>query len=133
METVFSNSWKKSTKAGKQRKYNYNAPYHVRGKLMASPLSREQRKKLGARNVRIRKGDKVKVLRGQFKGTEGKVENVDLGKYRIHVEKIETVKKDGTKTYYPLHPSNVMITEPNKEDKKRFKTKKTVNQGGTNE
>ncbi|MEK6835561.1 MAG: 60S ribosomal protein L26, partial [Nanoarchaeota archaeon] len=29
------------------------------------------------------------------------------------------VKLDGSKVYYPLHPSNLMITELNLNDKKR--------------
>lgn len=136
MGNVFSNSWKKSIKPEKQRKYMYNAPYHSRGKFMSSPLSGDMKKKLGKKNVRVRSGDKVKILRGQFKGKEGKVESVDLGNFRVYIEKIEQFKKDGTKTYYPIHPSNVMVTEANTEDKKRFKDKdfqKSENQGGTNE
>lgn len=136
MGNVFSKSWKKSTKPEKQRKYLYNAPYHLRGKFMSSPLSGDMKKKLGRSKVRVRSGDKVKILRGQFKGKEEKVESVDLGNYRVYIEKVEQVKKDGTKTYYPIHPSNLMITEANTEDKKRFKdkgSKKSDNQGGTNE
>ncbi|MFW6449424.1 MAG: 50S ribosomal protein L24 [Nanoarchaeota archaeon] len=121
MESVFSKSWKKSGKAEKQRKYVYNAPYHIRGKLMQSPLSKELRKKYNKRSVRVKTGDKVKILRGQFKGKEGKIESVDLGKYRVYVEKIELIKKDGTKTPYPIHPSNVMLTDLDQDDKKRFK------------
>lgn len=122
MKQTFSNSWKSSTKPNKQRKYVYNAPSHIRGKLMASPLSKELRKKFSTRSVRIRTGDTVKILRGQFKGKEGKVERVDLGRLRINVEKVEIIKKDGNKVAYPIHPSNVMIIEANTEDKRRFKT-----------
>ncbi|MBU2406429.1 MAG: 60S ribosomal protein L26, partial [Nanoarchaeota archaeon] len=32
---------------------------------------------------------------------------------------IENIRKDGTKAFYPIHPSNLMITELFLEDKKR--------------
>ena len=38
---------------------------------------------------------------------------------KLYIENIELQKKDGTKTQYPIHHSNVMITELNLKDKKR--------------
>jgi len=95
----------------KQRKFLYNAPLHLRNKIMSATLSRELREKYGVRNLPIRVGDKVKVMRGDFKGKEGKVVEVDLKRYRIHVEGVTQKKTDGTEVYYPLHPSNVMIVD----------------------
>lgn len=120
MNKAFSKSWKSSIQPDKQRKFVYNAPYHIRGSLMSSSLSKELKKEYKKRSMRLRKGDKVKVMRGQFKGTEGKVEKVDMKNYRVTVENVEITKKDGTKTFYPLHPSKLMIKELYKEDKKRF-------------
>ncbi len=93
---------------------------------MASSLSKELRKKYNRRSFRIRKGDKVKIMRGQFKGKEGKIEEVDLKNYKVYIENIEVVKKDGTKTKYPLHPSNLSIVEFNTDDKMRFKKGSTA-------
>lgn len=121
MKQAFSKSWKSSKNPNKQRKYVFNAPSHIRGKLMASPLSKELRKQHSVRSLRIRTGDIVKILRGQFKGKEGKVDKVDLGRLRINVEKVEMIKKDGSKVAYPIHPSNVMIIEASAQDKRRFK------------
>ncbi|MCB1084317.1 MAG: KOW motif-containing protein, partial [Simkania sp.] len=45
----------------------------------------------------MRTGDKVKVLRGQFKGKTGTVDRVDINKERIYVSGVETVKKEGGK------------------------------------
>jgi len=87
---------------------------------MTSLLSKELRKKYNKRSLRLRKGDKVKVMRGQFKGKQGVVENVDLKNYKVNIENVQMNKKDGTTTYYPLHPSNLMIIDVYKEDKKRF-------------
>ncbi|MFW6383531.1 MAG: 50S ribosomal protein L24 [Nanoarchaeota archaeon] len=120
MAKDFSKSWRSSRQPDKQRKFVYNAPYHIRGRLMVSPLSKELRKKYNKRSLRLRKGDKVKVMRGQFKGTEGAVEKVDLKNYKVNIENVQMNKKDGTKTFYPVHPSNLMITNIYKEDKKRL-------------
>jgi len=117
----FSKKWKSSKKVSKQRKYSYNAPLHLRNRFISSRLSKELSKKYGKRNMPSRKGDKVKIMRGQFKGKTGKVGRVDLKKTRIFIEGIEQNKIEGGKAPYPLHPSNIMITELNAEDKKRFK------------
>lgn len=117
----FSKTWNSSKKPNKQRKFRFNAPLHIRGEFLNVHLSEELRKKYNLRAVRIRVGDKVKILRGQFKRQEGKVEEVDVKKSVIYISKIEHVKRDGTKARYPIQPSNVMIVELNTDDKKRFK------------
>ena len=121
MKTKFSSSWKKSKQPRKQRKYRYNAPLHVKQKFVSTHLSKELRKKYKKRNVNLRKGDSVKVMRGQFKNKFGKVDEVDVKKTSVYVEGIETVKRDGTKSRYPIHPSNLIITEVNLDDKMRNK------------
>ena len=122
MKTKFSSSWKSSIQPRKQRKYRYNAPLHIKQKFVNVHLSKELRKKHNKRNMGLRKGDKVKVMRGQFKKKEGKVEQVNLKKTLVYVEGIEITKKDGTKTRYPIHPSNLMVTELNMDDKMRQKS-----------
>ena len=117
----FSRNWNKSKQPRKQRKYRYNAPIHIKSKFVASHLSKELREKYKKRSATIRKGDKVKILRGQFKGKEGKIERVDLKKTRVFITGIEGQKKDGTKTFYPINPSNLLITELIIDDKKRKK------------
>lgn len=118
----WSKSWKGSSKRRKQIKYVENAPMHIRKKFLSSTLSKELRKKYGKRNITIRKGDKAKVMRGQYKKTTGKVSNVNAVKLKVYVEGVDFVKKDGSKVQYPLHPSNLMITELNLEDRKRKKS-----------
>ena len=121
MKTKFSSSWKKSKQPRKQRKYRYNAPLHVKQKFVSTHLSKDLRKKYKKRNVNLRKGDSVKVMRGQFKNKFGKVDEVDVKKTSVYVDGIETVKRDGTKSRYPIHPSNLIITEVNLDDKMRNK------------
>ncbi|HLD89174.1 MAG TPA: 50S ribosomal protein L24 [Candidatus Nanoarchaeia archaeon] len=117
----FSTKWKSSRSKRKQRKYRLNAPLHIKGKFMKSTLSKDLRKKYGVRNLRVRKGDKVRIMRGQFRKTTGRVENVDLKKEAVFVAGAEFIKKDGSKSVYPIHPSKIMIVEANIDDKERKK------------
>lgn len=121
MRKSFSKSWVGSKKPNKQRKYRAKAPLHLKEKLVSSHLSKELKNKFGKRNLKIRKGDKVKVLRGQFKGKTGKIEMVDHKNQKVHIAGVEITKKDGGKIFYPVHPSNLVITELLLEDKKRTK------------
>lgn len=126
MNKRFSISWKKSKQPRKQRKYRYNAPLHIKTKFLSAHLSKELKKKYGKRNVTVKKGDKVKILRGSFKGRTGSIERVNVKKTKVYVTGAETVKKDGSKTFYPINPSNIIITELESEDKKRIKTMERV-------
>ncbi|MBW2973264.1 50S ribosomal protein L24 [Candidatus Woesearchaeota archaeon] len=119
----WSSAWKSSKQPTKQRKYARNAPKHVRSKQLSSHLSADLRKKHGKRSMRIRNGDKVKVMIGNFKGKTGKVERVDTKKQRIYITGIELLKKDGSKTLYPIKASNIMIQELDLSDKRRLKKK----------
>ncbi len=101
----------KSHKPSKQRKYLYNAPIHHRGKIMSAPLSEELKSKYGINSIPIRKGDRVKVVRGDYRGTEGEVVSVDRKRYRIAVKGIVRRKADGTEVPVPIHPSKVVITK----------------------
>ncbi len=121
MKTKFSRSWIKSRQPRKQRKYRYNAPLHVRQKFMRAHLSKELRKKYSKRSIALRKGDSVKVMRGQFRNKTGKVDEASVKKTQVYVSGIEFVKRDGTKSRYSLQPSNLMVTELNMDDKLRGK------------
>lgn len=121
MKKKWSKSWVKSKQPRKQRKYRYNAPLHIRHKFISAHLSKELQKKYGKRNLSVRVGDKCKIMRGQFKGTEDKIEGVNLKKCCIYMKGVRTEKKDTTKVKYPIHTSNLLITELNLDDKKRLK------------
>jgi len=115
----FSQSWKRSKKARKQRKWRYFAPSHVRHKLFGCHLSKELRKKYGKRAFPLRKEDSVLITKGSFKGKKGKVGRIDSMKIKVYIEGIQRTKKDGTKVDVPFSPCNLVITELNLEDKKR--------------
>ena len=121
MKTKFSKTWIKSKQPRKQKKYVANAPLHIKRKLLVSRLSKELTQKYGKRNMVVREGDIVKVVRGGFKDHSGKIESVITKRLRVFIEGVETIKRDGNKSYYPVHPSNLIITELNLEDKQRQK------------
>ncbi len=106
----------------KQRKLRYTAPLHKKQKYLHVHLSSELRKKYGTRAILVKKGDKVKIMRGQNAKKEGKVDRINLTANRVYLENMEFTKKDGTKVTIPFAPSNLMIVSLDLTDKKR-KTK----------
>ena len=121
MRKKWSSDWKSSKRPGKQRKYVYNAPLHIRKKFLSAHLSKQLREKYSRRSLPIRKGDVVKIMRGIFKNKTGKIEEVNFKKLKVYVEGAQIIKKDGTKTFLPIHPSNLLIMELNLSDKERQK------------
>ncbi len=115
-------SMNNSVKPRRQRKLVKLAPLHIKQKFMRSHLSKELRQKIKKRNLQVKKGDEVKVMRGQFKGKTGKVSKVQLKRIKVFVEGMDNIKKDGSKAPYPIHPSNLLITKLETEDKQRKKT-----------
>jgi large subunit ribosomal protein L24 len=105
----------------KQRKLLYNAPMHRLPKLMSAHLSPELREKYKRRSFPVRVGDRVKILRGEFKGVEGKITGVHKERQRIYIENVMVKKADGSNVPRPIHVSNVMITEFNLDDEYRKK------------
>jgi len=110
-----------SAKPTKQRLALYNAPDHIRRKFMTAKLSEDLRAKLGIKRINVRVGDTVKIVRGDWKGHEGKVVKVDYDKITLHVEGVTIKKADGTPVFYPIHPSKVIITKLDLSDKARKK------------
>ena len=107
----------------KQRKALYNAPAHARGKHLSAALSKDLRAQLCKRSLPIRTGDKVSVVRGDFKGHEGEVLTVDYNSYKVTIEEVTLSKPDGTATFLPVDPSNLVIIEADLKDDRRIKNK----------
>ena len=102
----------KSRQPRKQRRWLYKtSKLHERHRLLHATLSKDLREKYGKRAVRVKKGDKVKIMRGQFAGHEGRVLEVDMKKCRITVDGVTITKADGTEVAVSIHPSNVMIVD----------------------
>ncbi len=108
-----------SSKPTKQRKFIYNTPSHLRKLKLVAPLSKDLRKEVGVRRLPVRKGDTVKVMRGDHVGFEGKVARVDAKSGRIAIEGLTRKKADGTPVYVWIHASKVQITKLDLSDPRR--------------
>jgi len=97
----------------------YQAPQHNRYRRFSAPLSSALKSSHNTNSVPVRTGDTVRVMRGDYKGFEGKVNRVDRSKYRIFVEGVSMEKVDGSTVLIPIHPSKVTITQLNLDDKLR--------------
>ncbi len=118
----WSPTWKSSKQPRKQRKYLYNAPLHVRRKIIRAHLSKELKQLLKRRSVTVRVGDYVKIERGDFRDKTGYVIYIDTRNYRVYVDCAYITKKNGEKSYYPIHPSKLTVLKLNLTDKKRLET-----------
>ena len=114
----------KSSKPRTSRKEYLQMNMHTRSKTIAGHLNKRLREELGTRSISLRKGDVVEIVRGSFKGKEGKITKVERGIGKIHIEKIIRKKSDGTEYNVAIDPSNIMVVGIEKGDKKRFKSKK---------
>ena len=124
MKKEFSTSWNSSTQPRKQRKYLHNAPLHVLRKSLNSMLDKPLRAKYGRKSIEVRKGDEVKVMRGEFKKRQGKIDLVKTAKGRVAIENMQITRKDGTKANVWFVPSNLKIIVLNMNDKKRMPERK---------
>jgi large subunit ribosomal protein L24 len=100
-------------------KNSTNIKKHQLDKHIRSPLSENLRSEYNKRNARVIKGDTVKVLRGEYKNVEGKVEKVKTGRSTLFIEGIQREASKGGKVKVQIHSSNVMITSLNLHDKNR--------------
>merc|ERR1712002_261283 len=96
----------------KNRKRHFEAPSHIRRKLMSSPLNKELKEKYGVKSMPIRKDDEVQVVRGQYKGQQvGKVVQCYRKKFVVYIERIQREKASGASVYVGIHPSKVCIVK----------------------
>lgn len=102
-----------------RNKLMFKATYNVRSKQLASPLSEELRKKYNKRSIRVVEGDTVKILRGEYKGIDGKVSKVSTEKNSVAVEGVKKEKAKGDKFDVYIHSSNILVTNLNTDDKWR--------------
>nr|XP_043631654.1 60S ribosomal protein L26-1 [Erigeron canadensis] len=100
-----------SSSRRKNRKAHFTAPSSVRRVLMSSPLSTELRTKYNVRSMPVRKDDEVQIVRGTYKGREGKVVQVYRRKWVIHIERITREKVSGTTVNVGINPSKCLITK----------------------
>ncbi|CAO3658598.1 unnamed protein product [Umbelopsis vinacea] len=100
-----------SSSRSKSRRAHFKAPSSVRRKIMSAALSKELREQHNARSIPVRKDDEVMVVRGSFKGREGKVVQVYRKKWVIHIDRVTREKVNGASVPIGIHPSNVVVTK----------------------
>lgn len=64
------------------------------------------------------------IVRGKYKGRDGKVTQVYRKKWIIHVDRVHRDKTSGSTAPVGIHPSNVIVTTL-KLDKDRYVPKQT--------
>jgi len=94
----------------------YRAPFTVRSKQISGSLSKELRKKYGKRSIRIIADDTVRIIRGEYKGIDGKVKKVSTEKNGVAIEGITKEKLKGEKVDVYISSSNILITALNTDD-----------------
>lgn len=108
-----------SKKPSKQRKMLFASPLHRRGRVMGVHLSRSLREKHGPRSLNVRRGDTVRIMRGDARGLEGKISKVNRKKYRVYVEGITRTKQSGDTVLIPIHYSNLELVKLDLGDPRR--------------
>ena len=75
-----------------RNKMIYQASSQTRSKQLGSALSKDLHKKYGKRSVRVVEGDSVTILRGEFKGVDGKVSKISKPKSSVAIEGVKKEK-----------------------------------------
>jgi len=108
-----------STQPRKERKTLYNLPVHKNRARIAAHLDGPLSERHGKRSTTLRKGDTVRIMRGEFAGTTGKVLEIDTKKGKVTVDGVTVSKAKATQVARPLDPSNLVITKLDLTDKRR--------------
>eukprot|EP00036_Acanthoecidae_sp_10tr_P011747 CAMPEP_0182924530 /NCGR_PEP_ID=MMETSP0105_2-20130417/6509_1 /TAXON_ID=81532 ORGANISM="Acanthoeca-like sp., Strain 10tr" /NCGR_SAMPLE_ID=MMETSP0105_2 /ASSEMBLY_ACC=CAM_ASM_000205 /LENGTH=140 /DNA_ID=CAMNT_0025062319 /DNA_START=31 /DNA_END=453 /DNA_ORIENTATION=+ len=95
----------------KSRKAHFSAPSSERRRIMSAPLSKQLREKYNTRRIPVRKDDEVQVVRGHYKGQQGKVIACYRRKWEIHIERLQRDKTNGATVNIGFHPSKVEIVK----------------------
>ena len=98
----------------------FQATLQTRSKQMGSALSKDLQKKYGKKSARIIEGDSVTILRGEFKGVDGKISKISTQKSSVAIDGVKKEKTKGDKFDVFIHTSNLVITSLNSSDKWRM-------------
>ena len=98
----------------------FQATMQTRSKQLGANLSKDLQKKYGKKSARVVEGDSVTILRGEFKGVDGKVSNISTSKSSVAIEGVKKEKTKGDKFDVYIHTSNLVITSLNGDDKWRI-------------
>ena len=106
-------------------------PKHQRDKMVGAVLEDSLREQYKRKNIRVVKGDSVRVMRGEYKGVEGKVEKVNTEHATFHIEGIQREKIRGGQVKVPIPSSNVMVISLNLDDNYRSRKLQGATKAGS--
>lgn len=89
--------------------------------MIHAHLSKELRAQYKRRSMTLRKGDEVRILRGQHAGKTGTVEEVDMKETSVFLSGMKVKRTIGTEKQFAIEPTNLVITNLNLSDKMRQK------------
>ena len=98
----------------------FQATLQTRSKQMGANLSKDLQKKYGKKSARVIEGDSVTILRGEFKGVDGKVSKISTQKSSVAIDGVKKEKTKGDKFDVYIHTSNLVINSLNGDDKWRM-------------
>jgi len=101
--------------------------------LVCSNLSDNLKKQYNKKSTSVVKGDTVRIMRGEYKGVEGKVKKINTNKGKLSIEGVQREKIKGGQVKVLIHASNVKISSLNMDDnyrKNKFENKEQINNSG---
>jgi large subunit ribosomal protein L24 len=100
---------------------------------VCSNLADNLKKQYNKKSTSVVKGDTVRIMRGEYKGVEGKVEKINTNKGKLSIEGVQREKIKGGQVKVLIHASNVRISSLNMDDnyrKNKFGNKEQINKSG---
>jgi large subunit ribosomal protein L24 len=92
---------------------------HERKRFLKCRLDEFLQEEYGLRSLVIKKGDLVRIMRGQFRDTESKVTGVSYRKGVVYLDNTTITKADGKEAAVPIHPSNLMLVKLELDDERK--------------
>jgi len=110
-----------SSQPRKKRALLHARSIGAKHKSLSATLSKDLKEKHSYDHLTLRKGDTVRVMRGDFKGVEGKVAKTFPKSGQVTIEGVTREKLKGGTVQVKIHSSKVMVTSINLDDKLRRK------------
>ncbi|MFW9807271.1 MAG: 50S ribosomal protein L24 [Candidatus Thorarchaeota archaeon] len=103
----------------KQRQKVRSAVHHEKKNMLKCRLDEFLQEEYGLRSLVVKKGDLVRIMRGQFRDTESKVTKVSYRKGVVYLDSTTITKSDGKEAAVPVHPSNLMLVKLELDDERK--------------
>jgi large subunit ribosomal protein L24 len=115
--------WNKTVKVRKQRKRLWNAPQHRQHKALTCRLDNRliEKYKFAISRIPIRKGDKVRIVRGSYKDPNKEIDVVEVRPKdnTIVLSEVTLSKADSKRVPRVFRPAALIITKLNLGDRRR--------------